>query len=299
MRVSIKQSFFFLLLLAGFLLSVGHTACASPTLRVEIFPRAVKQGDLCLVRVWGPASCESICGEFRGEKVLMDPGTHAGTYEGLVGIDMGIRPGAYEFKVTASERENRVHSTSISINVEKVDFGIQRLSLPSSLVDLDTRTLERVRKEADRLERLFKGFRNERLWSGAFLRPVQGEVTGAFGLRRMINGRARSPHSGIDIQAEKGTPVLATNNGVAVLVDQLFFSGKSVILDHGAGLYSVYFHLSEILAKEGEKVLKGAPIGRVGSTGRSTAPHLHWGVRITEARVDPRSLLALTGPLAE
>jgi murein DD-endopeptidase MepM/ murein hydrolase activator NlpD len=178
--------------------------------------------------------------------------------------------------------------------VEKTDFGIQKLSLPSSMVDLDAKTLERVNQEARQLEALLQVFRDERLWRGAFIRPVEGELSGAFGLSRIINGQRRSPHTGIDLRAEEGSPVLACNSGMVALADQLFFSGKSVILDHGWGLYSMYFHLSEIRVKEEDRVSKGAMLGRVGSTGRSTKPHLHWGIRMNGARVDPLSLLAVT-----
>jgi murein DD-endopeptidase MepM/ murein hydrolase activator NlpD len=123
---------------------------------------------------------------------------------------------------------------------------------------------------------------------------VEGKLSGAFGLSRVINGKRRNQHTGIDLQAEEGTPVLACNSGMIVLVDQLFFSGKSVVLDHGWGLFSMYFHLSETLVKEGDRVNQGAMLGRVGSTGRSTESHLHWGIRMNGARVDPLSLPGVT-----
>jgi len=161
---------------------------------------------------------------------------------------------------------------------------------------LDAKTLKRVNRETRKLEALFQTSRNERLWKSVFIRPVEGEISTGFGLNRIINGQQRSQHTGVDLRAEAGTSVLASNDGVVVLVDELFFSGKSVILDHGWGLYSMYFHLSETLVKEGDLVRTGAMLGRVGSTGRSTGPHLHWGVIINGARVDPFSLLR-TGTL--
>jgi murein DD-endopeptidase MepM/ murein hydrolase activator NlpD len=161
------------------------------------------------------------------------------------------------------------------------------------MVDLDAKTLERVNQEARKLESLFQTSRNERLWKSVFIRPVEGEISTGFGLTRIINGQQRSQHTGVDLRAEEGTSVLASNHGVVVLVDELFFSGKTVILDHGWGLYSMYFHLSEALVNEGNLVRAGAILGRVGSTGRSTGPHLHWGIRINGARVDPLSLLKI------
>ncbi len=221
------------------------------------------------------------------------------SFEGLLGIDMDTRPGAYEIKVVAIDTENRVHSRLRSLKVEKVAFKTQTLSLPPSMVELDPQTLERVNQEARRLRALFQRLREERLWKGAFERPVPGEVTSVFGLRRIINGQPKSSHAGVDLRAEEGTPVLASNGAAVALVDELFFSGKSVILDHGFGLYSMYFHLSETPVREGDRIPRGTMVGRVGSTGRSTAPHLHWGIRLKGARVDPFSLIRLTEHLRE
>jgi len=289
----VRPSLQVLFLIPVLLVSTGKAAYAENNLRIEHLPRVVKQGDVCLIRALGPASLKSIYGEFRGERFPMAAGAENGIHEGFVGIDMSTRPATYEIRVVATGRDSRIYSSALSLKVEKVDFGIQKLSLPSSMVDLDAKTLARVDKEARQLKALFQAFRNERIWRGAFVRPVEGEISAAFGLSRIINGQHRSPHTGIDLRAKEGTPVLACNRGMVVLVDQLFFSGKSVILDHGWGLYSMYFHLSEALVKEGDRINTGAMLGRVGSTGRSTKPHLHWGIRINGARVDPLSLLRI------
>ena len=273
------------------LILMGKSAYAENYFCVKSLPRAVKQGEVGLIIASGPDSLKSIYVAFRGVKFPMAISEQNGTYEGLIGIDMNIRPATYKVKVFAEDAGGGVYSNPFSLKVEKVDFGFQKLSLPPSMVDLDAKTLDRVNQEARRLNKLFQAFRDERLWKGAFIRPVEGEISGTFGLRRMMNGQRRNPHTGVDLQAEEGTPVLACNRGMVVLVDHLFFSGKSVILDHGWGLYSMYFHLSETLVKGGDHVSKGAMLGRVGSTGRSTEPHLHWGIRMRGARVDPLSLL--------
>jgi murein DD-endopeptidase MepM/ murein hydrolase activator NlpD len=227
------------------------------------------------------------------------PGSQPGAFEALLGIDLELRPGTYPLRWVGIGGQGRVFSKSHTVRVKKADFKTQSLSLPTSMVELDAPTLERVEREAQRLRELFRLAREEKLWQGAFLRPVTGEVTSDFGLRRIINGRPHAPHSGVDLKADAGTPVLASNRGVVALVDDLFFSGISVILDHGWGLYSMYFHLAEALVRHGEVISKGTVLGRVGSTGRSTAPHLHWGIRIQGARVDPFSLLRSTQSLGE
>ena len=288
--------FFKGLLISVLLMMTGIAVQGQSDLRIESFPRVAKQGDACLARASGSSSLKSIHGQFQGERFSMAFNNETGTYEGLIGIDMSTSPGTYEIRVIATDGDNRVYSSALALRVEKVDFGTQTLSLPPSVVDLDAKTLERVNRETRKLEALFQTSRNERLWKTVFIRPVEGKISTGFGLTRIINGRRRSPHTGVDLRAEEGTSLLATNQGAVVLVDELFFSGKSVILDHGWGLYSMYFHLSEALVKEGDLVRPGAILGRVGSTGRSTGPHLHWGIRINGARVDPLSLLR-TGTL--
>ncbi|MCA9479450.1 MAG: M23 family metallopeptidase, partial [Nitrospira sp.] len=131
------------------------------------------------------------------------------------------------------------------------------------------------------------------LWNGPFLEPVNGKITGVFGSRRIINGQPRRPHSGEDIAAPKGTPVLAINSGTVSLAVDHFFSGKGVVLDHGLGVFSMYFHLSEINVQNGQPVQKGEAIGKVGASGRATGPHLHWGVRVNGSRVNPFALTTL------
>ncbi len=277
----------------GLLNLAGKAAAAENNLRFEYLPKLIKQGEVCLLRVSGPPSLKSIQGEFQGERFSMAFSAENGTYEGLYGIDMNRPPGTYSIKVVATDGDGNVYSITGSLKVEKVDFGVQKIFLPPDMVELDAKTLERVQKEARRLEALFQTFRNERLWRGGFIRPVEGELSGTFGVNRIINGQERSPHTGVDLEVEEGTPVLACNSGEVVLVDDLFFAGKSVILDHGWSFYSMYFHLSEVLVKQGQKVGTGSMVGRVGSTGRSTGAHLHWGIRINGARVDPLSLIRL------
>ena len=289
MKLSLQVLFF----IPVFLLSTGKALDAQNSLRIESLPGVLRQGEVCLIKASGPDSLKSIYGEFRGERFPIALGEQNGIYEGLIGIDMSTPPATYEVKVVARDGDGQVYSGRLSLKVEKVVFGTQELSLPSRLVDLNAKDLERVKKEAKQLQALFQSFREERLWRGAFIRPVEGELSGTFGLNRIINGKQRSPHTGVDLKAEEGTPVLASNSGMVVLVDELFFAGKSVILDHGWGLYSMYFHLSEVRVKKGDRVDTGAMLGRVGSTGRSTGPHLHWGIKVNGARVDPLSLLKL------
>ena len=134
---------------------------------------------------------------------------------------------------------------------------------------------------------------DERLWSGGFLRPVPGDSTSSFGRRSVFNGQPRSPHSGTDFRGAEGTRITAPNAGIVVLAADLYFSGNVVIIDHGWGLYSYFAHLSSIAVEDGIRVEQGDVVGDVGATGRVTGPHLHWTVRLNDARVDPLSLMQL------
>jgi murein DD-endopeptidase MepM/ murein hydrolase activator NlpD len=114
-----------------------------------------------------------------------------------------------------------------------------------------------------------------------------------FGFRRVINGQPRMPHSGIDYSADRGTPVVASNRGRVALLGEFFFAGRLVALDHGLGLYTLYFHLDGVAVSEGQMVERGQTVGTVGTTGRSTGPHLHFGAQLGRARVNPPDLYAL------
>lgn len=286
-------------LVAVFLLSVGRSSHAADALSVECLPSVVRQGDVCLVRVSGPESLGSVYGEFLGERFPMALVAGNGTFQGLAGVDMKTAPGIHKLRAIATDADQKLLTGVFSLRVEKVNFGIQELTLPPSQVDLDPKTLERVNREAERLRTLLKSSRDERLWRGAFVRPVEGEVTSTFGLRRILNGQERRPHTGVDLRAPEGTPVRACNGGVVVLADELFFSGIMVILDHGWGAFSMYSHLSEALVHEGDRVSKGDVIGLAGSTGRVTGPHLDWRIRLNGVRVNPLSLIGLADHLEE
>lgn len=264
-------------------------------LKVKILPDVAHQGEVCLIRVSAPEPLQSIYAEFQGIKIPMGFAAGGIIAEALLGIDLDALPARYEVVIRSTSALQKFFMKKVKLQVKKMHFPTQRLSLPPAMVDLDAKNLVRVNEEERRLKELFDKGRAERLWQGGFIKPVPGEVITSFGVRRVINNQQRSPHTGVDLKAEEGTPILACNNGVVVMVDDLFFAGKSVILDHGRGFFSMYFHLSQALVKEGEMIRKGDILGRVGSTGRSSGAHLHWGIRINGARVDPLSLLRLPG----
>jgi len=180
------------------------------------------------------------------------------------------------------------------LNVAPRVFTVQRLTVPPEMADLDPETERRATSEAEHLQMLYRTISPERLWRGAFVRPVAGTVPpSGFGARRIINGKPRAPHGGADYSAPRGTPVVAANAGRVALVADYFFPGRLVAIDHGLGLHTLYFHLDSVAVAEGDRVDRGQTLGTVGATGRATGPHLHFGAQLGGARIDPAALLAL------
>ncbi len=218
------------------------------------------------------------------------PTATSGVFAALLGADLEEAAGSKKV-VLKARGGTGPDEVPVLLHVRKKDYGTERLSLPASFDRFDKAALKRIRREKKRMTRLWPISSAERWWKPPFAAPVPGAVTSPFGLRRVINGSPRSPHSGVDLRAAEGANIVATNHAQVVLVDEFYFNGKSVVLDHGGGLYTMYFHLSDFRVKEGSQVRKGEVIGRVGMTGRVTGPHLHWGARVNGARVDPFELL--------
>ncbi len=254
-----------------------------------------KQGQVLLVRVTADGRAAEVVGRFLGRRIpfFRDPVSgQVESFMGLVGIDLQDPPGTHELAVEARSAD-RVSRLSYNVLVMKEDYPVQRLTLPKDKVDLDEDSLVRVKGEQEQVKAVLDAVSRERFWGERFIEPVRGPSAGAFGRTRIINGQPHSPHNGEDIAAPLGTEVVATNDGIARLTVEHFFSGKGVFVDHGLGLYSMYFHLSEVTVRDGEPVKRGQVIGKVGQSGRATGPHLHWGVRLNGARVDPYALLKL------
>jgi murein DD-endopeptidase MepM/ murein hydrolase activator NlpD len=206
----------------------------------------------------------------------------------VVGIDLITEPGTYPLEVMINgEKINK------DILISKKKYPVQRLTLPKDMVVLSPENEARVARDQKKTAAIWP-VDSFRIWRGNFIDPLPGKEVGTpFGVRRIINRIPKNSHSGVDITADEGEPVLAPNDGVVVLVDDQFYSGNSVILDHGQGIYTMFFHLSKINVQHGQAVMKGDVIALVGSTGRSTGAHLHWGVRMQGARVDPLGLIKI------
>ncbi len=251
-------------------------------------PLEIKQGEVLYLPLPESGEVASVEGEWQGKRIPFFRRPDGG-FSALIGVDLALKPALFPLRVRL-HKSGRTEERSYRISVQDGKFKLQGLRLPQEMVDLDEETLARVKEEQGQLEVAMAPVTPEPLWEGRFIAPVDGMIQESFGRRRILNGQPRNPHSGEDINAPLGTPVRASNSGRVILTGEFFFNGKSVLIDHGLGLYTMYFHLNRISVAQGQKVSKGAVLGEVGASGRATGPHLHWGMRLLGARVNPFSL---------
>ena len=283
----------FALLLA--LLVAAAPAQAREALSVRWEPRVVRQGDVAMVFVTGLPDAKAVEGSLAGQPLTFFP--YGDGYAALAGIDLEARPGMATWRVGVMDARDRPLKASGRLQIRARKFPVQRLTLPREMVELDAPTLQRVEEESKRLRTLYATITPERHWRGRFAKPVGVPDAGeGFGARRIINGQPRAPHAGLDYSADTGTPVVAANAGHVALVAEYFFPGRLVVLDHGLGLYTLYFHLERADVSDGDRVERGQIIGRVGASGRATGPHLHFAAHLRQTRIDPALLLQLRLP---
>jgi murein DD-endopeptidase MepM/ murein hydrolase activator NlpD len=207
----------------------------------------------------------------------------------IVGIPLDTAPG----KHTATLQSNRGDARKLEFTVTDKRYEEQRLKVANQRhVEPSKEDLERIARERERIDAALGNFDANRVPLFVLRAPVAGRRSSSFGLRRFFNDQPRNPHTGMDIAAPTGTPILSPAPGVVTDTGDYFFNGNTVFVDHGQGVVTMYCHLSRIDVKPGDEVAAGTPLGLVGATGRVTGPHLHWGVVVNRAMVDPALFLA-------
>jgi murein DD-endopeptidase MepM/ murein hydrolase activator NlpD len=255
------------------------------------YPDRVTQGEVYLVTLSGDDTVFSARGFFAGRSVYFNPTGVPGTLTGIMGVDLGAAPEVKTLALTIKKNDGTLETVTKSITVVKGNFSVQRLALDRKWVSYDEATLKRIQHEAEISTALYATESPRRLWTEPFVMPLIGGVTTSFGMIRYVNDQPPYQHDGIDISAVTGTPVSAANDGKVALVMDRYLSGLSLFIDHGQGLYTTYYHLSEVLVTEGELVKRGQIVALVGATGRVTGAHLHFGARLNYNRINPAELV--------
>jgi murein DD-endopeptidase MepM/ murein hydrolase activator NlpD len=212
----------------------------------------------------------------------------------ILGVDLDAKPGDHKADILLTMSDGRVDKREAVIQVVSKKFPTTELTVDAKYVEPNKADLARANRESKETAAIYARISDAMLWTKPFSIPIPGETSGTnFGHRRIFNGEPRAPHAGADLHATTGTPIHAANRGRVVLAKSLFFTGNTVILDHGMGIYSLYAHLSRIDVKIGDVINNGQQVGLSGATGRVTGPHLHWGMMVQGARVDPFTLVNL------
>jgi murein DD-endopeptidase MepM/ murein hydrolase activator NlpD len=219
--------------------------------------------------------------------------SHAGAWYALAGLPLDTVPGEKTLEVETGAAA----TLQVKFQVAPKDYPTQSLTIANpEMVNPTPAQLQRAEREQKHLDRVVNAWRKTARPGVAFIWPAAGPETSAFGVRRVLNGEAKSPHAGIDIGAPLGTPLHAPADAVVADVGHYFYCGKTLTLDMGQGLYSVFCHMSIIKVGPGQRVKQGQYVGRIGMTGRATGPNLHWTVRLNGAAVDPHVFLGANAP---
>lgn len=259
-----------------------------PPLTVTASSPTARPGDVVVLTIGGANASDTV--RVHAFDHDLPSFASAGKHRTLIGVDLDVRPGIHSIAIAAGERR-----TTYTLRVTRRVFAIRRLTVDPAFVNPPESERPRIEREREQLDRLWKTWTSEKLWQGTFEAPVPEPANSAFGTRSILNGEPRSPHGGADFPSPAGTPIKSPNAGRVVLADALYYTGNTVVVDHGLGLYSLFAHMTEMQVHAGDAVKTGEVLGTVGSTGRVTGPHLHWAVRLNGARVDPVAVLRLTG----
>ncbi|MFZ5788017.1 MAG: M23 family metallopeptidase [Acidobacteriota bacterium] len=259
--------------------------CAQAAVRLQ--PGVARPGDAVLVEVTGTTGAPS--GHLgRAELVFFPFGS---SWVALTGLAVEQKPGRLELEVVAGAQR-----LDGELEVRKPDFRRRQLTVSRRFTSISKKDRLRSAADQDAFAEAFDRDFEPWLFRRDFAWPRQAEVTAPFGDLRLLNGQKKSQHFGADLDGDTGDPIFAANDGEVVLVRDCFASGNTVLIHHGGRLFTSYFHLSATDVKQGQRVVRGQPLGKVGKTGRVTGPHLHFGAKLDGRWVDPESVLRLEFP---
>jgi len=277
------------------LLLCAPAVAQPPALTLTHQARAVQPGEVLVLRIASPVPLAGVTvrgleREAKGVR-LVSAGDAGEIWQALLGIDVEVEPGAATLRATATTASGGTLAADYAVVVEPKSFRTRRLKVAPKYVSPPPAVRARIEREARRLTAIYETHSDEFLCSPPFARPVRHRQNSPFGAQSIFNGEVRGRHLGVDFASPAGAEIRAPAPGRVVLADDLYYTGRTVVIDHGQGVHSILAHMQRILVDDGAKVTTGDVVGLVGSTGRSSGPHLHWSVRVGTARVDPMSLV--------
>jgi len=268
------------------------TPTAEPLrLTVSLRPPQVRQGHTLLIELQANRAI-TVAGVFDARQLAFAPQPSAAW--ALVGVPVQAEAGEHPLQVSIVDSKGSNISTTFAVTVLPVEFGAEDIHVPLDRMSLLNPGV--VMADAQVLDQAFSARTPQQYWNGAFLQPVAGPLTSAFGMWRTYNDGRNGYHTGVDIGSDEGAPVAAANAGKVVLATALQVHGNTVIVDHGWGVFTAYYHLSQTVVSAGQQVAQGETLGLVGNTGLSTGAHLHWDVRVGGVPVNPLEWLSRTLP---
>jgi len=236
-----------------------------------------------------------VCAKLGARSAIVAPWDKAGRlFKGIAPVDIEETQRALDLVVEARFADGSPLSLRRRIEIADGVYDESKLRVKKRFVEPSRAQRRRAEREKADIARVLESPAPERLWRGSFARPVPTEVTAVYGTKRTYNDQTSSRHLGLDLDGRTGDPIVAAQRGRAVLVQDRYYSGRTVVLDHGQGLFTLYFHMSAFDVEQGAMVEKGQLIGKVGRTGRVTGPHLHFSVKIDGLYVDPETILGLS-----
>lgn len=235
-----------------------------------------------------PGDESRLRGSFEGREfpLYASPREGSGVYEGIFAVPYLLEPGKYPVIVNVDDRAG----AKLTLTVREGEYRSERLRVDPSKVSPPEEVIPRLKSESEEVNGIYARITRDKMWRGPFRMPVKSAVTSPFGTKRLYNGQLKGFHRGLDLRARTGKGIRAPEKGRVVLAKDLYFTGNTVILDHGYGVYTVYAHLSRFKVKSGDTVEPGQVIGLAGATGRVNGPHLHWSAVIHGERVNPMDL---------
>lgn len=258
---------------------------------VKLAYRALEPGEPLLVTLASDGTARAVSVTFLGRTVVLKPAPGSRSAFAFLGIDLATKPGSHVMVIRVDKTTGETEEIRKDIEITEKTFPFTKLRFKPEYVAPPPGVQERIRRESELVAWVMSVVTPEWLGDGAFVLPHPASTWSNFGQRRLNNEVLQSVHTGLDIRAPFGDPIRAANAGRVAMASDLFLGGKTVIIDHGLGVFSSYGHLSKLMVKRGEAVGKGHVVGLCGTTGRSTGPHLHWAVKIFDSRVDPEAML--------